>query len=359
MATQKISPWLTTPTLAHKQWRESLLISDRVYAVHTQALYISLFGRFCEWMAGQQLNLQKVQVLDIARFLETLSGRGGGVAANRTQRTYVAELERVFSHLVAIELRQDNPASKILEMLRITTPLRPRSIKLAAADTRSRYLTVLRSKPASRLTQAEVQNRAMNLLMLDAGLTRKELQKLVLKNVEEIDSGTITAPGHRMLLSRSITLTAEAKKWLKKWLEIRQDLKLISQAQYNSIRASGIPITKGASVARSGRARVFVSFTGKSGRPLGMRASGVVLDYLPDITVYLSAQEAMLAGQDLSPAERRLVRDKGPQALRNLCCATLVSKGIPTDQVGEFLGLRRPDQVWAMQKQLQVSFAAV
>ena len=355
MATITPCSWTTAPAEAHRAWRAGLLISERVYADQSQRLYISLFGRFCQWIAGEQLKLVNVSPQDIARFLDTLRGRDGGVAANRTQRTYVAELERVFAHLVTLGLCEANPASKILGMLRITTPLRPRNIKLALPDTRNRYLESLSGLSPSQMTPAEVQDCAMNFLMMDAGLTLKELQKLVLKHVEQVDSDMITAPGHRFLRVRTIKLSANAKEWLLRWLAIRQDFKLISQAQYDALRVAGSPITQGACRARSGRSRVFVSFTGKSGRPLGMRSSGVVLDRLHSHIIYLSAQNVMLAGQDLSPQDRRLVRNKGPQALRNLCSATLVSKGLSTDEVADFLGLTQPDQVWAMQRQMKAT----
>ena len=355
MTTSSAQAWLKTPTIAHRAWREGLLVSERAYAEHTQKLYISLFGRFCQWMAGEGLDLVRIKSLDIACFLDTLRGRDGGVAANRTQRTYVAELERVFGHLMALGMRENNPASKTLEMLRITTPLRPRSIHLALPDTRARYLASLRGRQAARMTPVEVQNCAMNLLMMDAGLTLKELQKLVLKHVAQVDASTITAPGHRLLSARLIPLTPEAKKWLKRWLALRTDLKLVSQAQYVAMREAGTPIAKGAVAARSGRSRVFVSFTGKLGRPLGMRSSGVVLDHLFSKGIYLSAQEAMLTGLNLTKEERCQIRNKGPQALRNMYCASLVARELPVGEIVDLMGLMRPDQVWAMQRELQAN----
>lgn len=351
------SPWVKSPSVAHGVWRSALLVSERAYAEQSQRLYISLFGRFCKWLAAEKINLLNMKPLDISRFLDTLRGRGASVAANRTQRTYVAEIERVCCHLVALGLRQDNPASKTLEMLRITTPLRPRSINLGLPNTRQRYLDSLDELSTTRITRmtpVEVQRCAMNLLMIDTGITLKELQKLVLKNVEQVEDGIVTAPGHRMLLPRDMPLTEESQKWLKRWLELRANLKLLSQAQYEEMRATGLPIEKFAAKARSKRSRVFVSFTGKSGRPLGMRSSGVVLDHLFSYSIYLGAQDAILAGMDISLSERRLIRNKGPQALRNQFCANLVARELPVSEIAGLMGLRRPDQVWAMQRQLQI-----
>lgn len=353
MATQ--SPWLTDPAKAHQEWRAGLALADRAYAEHSQRLYNSLFGRFCAWLAGQQCNLKTLNLVDLARFLDTLKGRDGGVAANRTQRTYVAEIDRVLAHLQNEGLRRDNPARKFLETLRITTPLRPRTIRVPKVDTRERYLESLKQKKASGMTPEAVQTVAMNFLMLDCGFTLKELQKLLLTHVERIGENEIKASGHRTLLARQIPLTPTARKWLQHWLAVRKGLNVVSRAQYTALQAAarvGMSLNKDASV-RNARAKVFVSFAGKAGKPKGLRGTGLAIDYLPDSTIYLGAQEVLMAGRRLSAVERKAVRNKGPQALRNLCCATMVAEGLPAAEIAAFLGLWRSDQVWAMARAIK------
>lgn len=346
--------WIQNPASAHRQWRDGLVLAERAYAEQTQRVYNSLFGRFCAWLATQQCDLITMDQVDLARFLDTLKGRSGA-ASNRTQRTYVAEIDRVFSHLQSLGLRSDNPARHLLGMLRITTPLQPRSIKIPNTSTRANYLASLGKLDFARMEPEEVQSIAMNMLMLDCGLTLKEVQKLTLKHIAGLDRGELTAPGHRMLQPRTLKISDEALQWIRRWMEIRQDLNVITQVQYKALQSAsklGMTLTPAPGV-RKARGNVFVSFTGKSGRPLGLRGSGLVLDRLPDSTVFLSAQKVILAGKSLSDVERKAMTQKGPQALRNLCCATLVGRGMPTSDVAAFLGLQRNEQVWAMERALK------
>lgn len=345
-----IDTWLSKPAEAHRTWRSGLVLADRSYAEQSQRLYISLFGRFCTWLAGQQCDLRTIDSVDLARFLDTLRGRNGLEAANRTQRTYVAEIDRVLAHLQGAGLRPDNPARKLLDQLRITTPLRPRSIHLPAEETRAKYLALIARYDVRRMPPEEIQACAMNLLMLDCGLTLKELQKMLLKHLERVEQGEIVAPGHRLLEQRTLTITPECKLWVKRWLTVREGLKVVSNAQYKALRSAAstglqLSVVEG---ARNPRGKAFVAFTGKSGRPQGMRSTGIVLDRIPDSTIYLSAQQVMFAGQRLTAKDRKEKRHKGPQALRTLCCARLVARGLPTDDIAAFMGLRKNDQVWAM-----------
>lgn len=349
------NPWLTQPAEAHREWRAGLALADRAYAEHSQRLYNSLFGKFCAWLATAKLNLKKMTAHDLTVFLGTLEGRAGGPASNRTQRTYIAEIDRVCVRLQILKLRKDNPARALLETLRITTPLQPRSITIPKNDTRARYLKSLgKLDPASMAPEA-LQSCAMNLLMLDCGFTLKELQKVTLKNVDRLETGEVVAPGHRLLLARTLVASPEAQLWLGRWLAVRKALKVVTPAQYKA-KQSAVKSTepKKAVGGRGARSNAFVTFTGKSGRPNGLRGSGLVVDHLPESTIYLSAQDVMLAGRRLSKAERKDIRQKGPQALRNLCCATLVAEGLPAGEIAAFMGLRRVDQVWAMARALKL-----
>lgn len=359
--------WLTHPAQAHREWRQSLELANRTYAAQSQRLYISLFGRFSAWLATQPCNLQNLSQTDLAKFVETLRGRGGRVAANRTQRTYVAEIERVLAHLKGMGVREDNPAQSLLETLRITTPLRPRSIHIPNDDTRALYLQSLSKLSPEQMVPEAIQTVAMNLLMLDCGFTLKELQKIVLKHLHKLTEGEITAPGHRLLLTRPVPLTTEAKVWLQRWLTVRQTLYVVTPAQYKSqqsaVTGQGIKSKAKAKeklqalAGQNARSKVFVSFAGKTGKPVGLRAMGLAIDHVPESTIYLGAQAVLQAGRDLSKAECLTMRHKGPQALRNRCCATKLAQGMPTGEIVAFMGLHRADQVWAMSRAMKTSLA--
>lgn len=354
------SSWLSNPVQAHQDWRAGLAIADRSYAEQSQRLYLSLFGKFCVWLAGQKCNLKTIEMSDLGRFLDTLKGRDGKEAANRTKRTYIAEIDRVFVHLQNEEIRQENPARSFLEILRLTTPLRPRSINLPAGDTRARYLHTLQEKSSSEMHLEDVQCAAMNLLMLDGGLTLKEVQKMSLLHLEDLKGGHVIAPGHRLLEQRRIQLTPEVQQWLGRWISIRKTLKTVTPVQYRELSknsqvavSSSRRLSPGVDTLAGPGHRVFVSFTGKSNAQHALRSTGLVIDRIPESTIYLSAQE-VLVGSELSKQERLAVRNKGPQTLRTLCCAELVTAGRPAGEIAAFLGLRRIDQVWAMARALKI-----
>lgn len=353
------SSWLSNPAHTHQEWRAGLAIAERSYAQQSQRLYTSLFGKFCVWLAGQTCNLQTLTIADLGRFLDTLKGRDGQEAANRTKRTYIAEIDRVFAHLQNQEFRQDNPARSFLEILRLTTPLRPRSINLPAGDPRAKYLIALKEQASLQLHPEDIQCAAMNLLMLDCGLTLKELQKMSFLHIAEVPLGYVIAPGHRLLEQRRIQLTPEVQHWLQRWLDVRKTLKTVSPAKYRELSKKtllGSSLARGLvpTVEKSAGPghRVFVSFTGKSNAPQALRSTRLVIDRIPDSTIYLSAQHVLVGGE-LSKQERLTVRNKGPQALRSLCCASMVSAGRPAGEIAAFLGLRRVDQVWAMARVLK------
>ena len=354
--------WVRNPITTHRKWRQDLTIAGRSYADHSQRLYNSLFDRFCAWLSTQSCNLQDLTQDDLSRFIQTLKGRNERVAANRTQRTYVAEIDRVLAHMKSIGMRQNNPARAILETLRITTPLRPRSISLPMENTRELYIKSLLAQDPLKMGPEAIQTAAMNFLMLDCGLTLKELQKMVLKNLDRLPEGEVVAPGHRLLLARPIAVTAEAQNWLGRWLDIRSRLHVVTPAQYSLIQAS-ITVQSGklkpkkhsaaVLLERSARSKVFVSLAGKTGKANGLRGTGLAVDHLPESTIYKGAQDVLQAGRHLNEAEGLAMRNKGPQALRNRCCATKLAQGLPTNEIVAFLGLRRADQVWAMTRAMQ------
>lgn len=359
-----ISEWLTLPAQAHAQWRKGLVLAEREYAQQSQRLYMSLFGRFCAWLSTKPYNLQTLDQEDLMRFLQTLQGRGGQPAANRTQRTYIAEIDRVLAHLKGMGVRADNPARDLLETLRITTPLRPRSITILREDTRALYVQSLHGLEPITMAPEAIQTAAMNFLMLDCGLTLKELQKMVLRHLAEVAQGQVFAPGHRLLLPRSLPLTPEAQHWLQAWLAVRTQLHVVTPGQYKimqgqvMVRAGQLKAKKPGRAdllaQRSGRGKVFVSFTGQSGKAHGLRGTGLVVDHLPESTIYLGAQAVLQAGRQMSRAERQAMRHKGPQALRNRYCATKVAQGLPTGEIVAFMGLHRADQVWAMSRAMKL-----
>lgn len=337
--------WIETPTLAHQQWRDGLALNERGYAKQSQRLYASLFGRFCAWMSLHKRHILNVNSSDIAAFLESLQGRDGQTAADRTKRTYVAEINRVLEHLQAQNLRRDNPIASMMDQLRVHAPLKPRAIHLPGIDVRQRYIKELAQR-REYLEPDAVQRAAMNFLMLDCGLTLKELQRLSAKHLQQLNEGLLIAPGHRILAERSLKMSSESLLWLKEWLSTRDRLKIINKGDYAQRQTPGAKQT-----SHKARDVVFVTLAGRSDQAHALRSTGLAIDRIAETSIYTSAQD-VLVGMDHDKTEASTERNKGPQTLRNLCCANMLGQGVPAGQIAQFLGLSRADQVWAMTRHL-------
>lgn len=349
---QDLALWISDPCLAHQQWRAGLKVANRAYATQSDRLYRSLFGRFCNWMRREQKSLVSIRAADLKEFLASLEGRDGK-AAGRTLRTYLAEIDRVLAHVVGLGLRSENPATVVLTELRDAIPLQPRSIHLPRPDCRAQYLQRIYQNGLA-LDPEAIQSCAINMLMMDCGFTLKEIQKLSMRHVSRVADGLVDAAGHRLLKERTIRMSPEAKEWLQRWLKIRATLQVISRSQYEAMKRANLGLPPLDERPRQPRSTVFVGFTGKSDHPQALRGSGLVIDRLPDSTIYQSAQAVMLGGLAPDSPEAREMSNKGPQALRNLCCAALLARNQKRPaEIAAMLGLRRVDQVWAMVRVLK------
>lgn len=357
--------WLLQPKLAHQQWRNSLLVAERAYSLQSQRLYQSLFGRFVDYLVLERCNIQNVTGIQIAAFLDTLNTRKNGktesqlagTASNRTKRTYLAEIERVLAFLVSIEFRTDNPAIELINTLRITTPLSSRNIELLPLARQNEYFTFIDQVQAlinidqSKISIIEVQSICMNLLMLEHGLTLKEIQKLRLSNVQNVISGFFYTPGHRVLEDRTLNLTKRSQFWLLKWLEIRSALTVFHTETYRLYKKqNGLKeLPEETLLTQNARPCVFVAFSGKGEN----RENSVITDKIPESSIFLSAQQVLLAhfpGQkSLNPNFKR----KGPQILRNTFCANLIILDISLPEMMRLCGLKTPNQIWAMQRHIK------
>lgn len=350
-----MSAWFSDPIEAHRQWRDGLVVADRAYATQSQRLYRSLFGVFARWMSGQGLTLQTITNVDLARFLETLSGRNGRPPSPRTQRTYAAEIDRVMAHIQAVGLRLDNPARSLVDTMKLTTRLKPRSIYFPPKSTREAYLASLAGFDPQALTPEAVRAHAMNLLMLECGLTLKEVQKLTLNHIATSSEAVITAPGHRTLKARTVPMSPITASWLAHWLAVRASLHVISPSDYKARAFStGVKLDKPKAIAAT-QARVFVTLAGKSDHTGGLRQHRLAINRIRDEVIYTSASLVFTGGKEVDHEELATLRERGPQTLRNMCCARLVAEREPTENISHILGLNGNDQVWAMQRAMGVT----
>lgn len=369
--------WRADPVSAHESWRKTLRIADRPYADHSNALYCSLFARFCSWLKANDLDLVTVSEVDIGRFVDGLRGRNNRPANSRTQRSYVAEIDRVMGMLQSIGFRADNPAREVNAMMHVTTPMKPRAILSVSVNLRDRYEAHISGIDPGQVPVNEVRDHAMAMLMLDGGLTLKEVQKLTLADVdrpEVAEDGAVTwtvrAPGHRSLQSRSVPLSEQGIRWMSAWVECRASLRVVSMEQYQEIAGAlhglyadrrskaiseglgGRDEGKDAPMTHRHLSRAFVTLAGKSNRAMGMRGAGLAINRVRDEDIQAAAARVFdiadpLIGTVAVQGRRGL---RSPQTLRNLFGAELLSRGVSDAEVAQRMGLMGLDQIWALKR---------
>lgn len=354
---ENLDIWVKTPASAHASWRASLTLATRAapegapYAQQSQRLYISLFSVFCRWLCAESVNVLTLAHEDLMRFQGTLKGRDDFPASDRTLRTYIAEIDRVMTYLVGMGARKDNPATTLLSQLKLEKPLRPRSICFPPPGRAEAYVDWLGQQEPSSMHPEDIQSAAMNLLMLENGLTLKEIQKMVLAQLDGLQEGRVRAPGHRSVQQRTLPLTSHAQSWITAWLAARNRLKLVSKEQR---AAWALPSPERAVLAKPAKTnKLFVAFPARAEGITSLNVQGIVVDRVPEYTIYLNAQQVVFGAEQLSKNERQAQKNKGPQTLRSLCCARLLQQGLPSVEVASYMGLTRTDQVWAMSRAIK------
>lgn len=357
--------WINNPKQAHQDWRSSLVVSSgRPYAEHSTALYVSLFGRFCTWMIARHLTLRSIKGLDLALFIDSLTGRNDRAANNRTQRSYIAEIDRVMAMLQTIGFRDDNPARELLAQMQITTPMKPRAIMFMRPEIQKQYESAIQKLDPSSLDADQVRAHAIACLILAMGMTVKEIQKLVLTDVTTSTDASgsvcllVRAPGHRLLQARSDTLPTQASRWLMAWLHMRKALRIITPLRYRQIgvighaRVKALDDTSAAPIADH-LARVFVTLAGKGNwHTSGLRGHGIAINRLREEVVHDAARLVFSLG-DQRPLQNK--QDYcSPQTLRNAFGARLLNEGLSDEEVSRKMGLVTLDQIWALKRSAMV-----
>ncbi|MEB0114344.1 site-specific integrase [Variovorax sp. RTB1] len=308
--------------------------SEREYAPHSLRLYLSLWRVFCAYIAGKRLRLDQVRSMHIHAFLDQLSGRKPGQPASvRTRRTYLAEIDRVYRHLVLdVRILAANPATPVLEHAR-----RHHVIRNEPAIARPGFLAAY-ERAAALLYREELarspgswepsRNLAMRLVASQCGLTLKELCKLIPANVTPRADGNVEihAPGHRLILTRRLLGTARLADALALWKEQRDTL---------TIERS----------AAGGRGPVRLFLTAPEGRPrLGgehTTAGGTTR------RVGRTPIAENVAERVIGECVKRTAADtgvpayfNGPRFVRTAFAAQLLYEGVPDADIGNRLGLR-------------------
>lgn len=333
--------WLSNPVQAHLLWREQQVLFERdrhdeeharPYAAQSTAQYRSMFARFCAFLREEGTTLQALNADQVDRFITGLRGRPGvdgreRAASIRTQRMYLSEIHRVMGRLMELGLRENAATERSLHLARMKKPLVSRSVSMPAADQvallRAHIQKLLAGGEEADFAQPrELMAAAMATLILSAGMTIKELQKVRLASL--LPGSTFTAarpedarvvlraPGHRMLKMREVQLTGWDALCVLRWWRLHtwrrqaaqnDGLKMAGRGKLDSGKAFSLDF---------GRTAAGNTFIHRAIRALGEAAS------LPEASA---------------------------QRLRNAFMAGLIAQDVPESQIAERAGLCGNDQV--------------
>lgn len=350
-------PWLQNPLHAHKEWRSTLSwkraedessADAPLYTAHSNNLYHSLWGKFCRWLAGQSLRLDQVKQAHIEAFLGSLRGRRDAPASVRTMRTYLAEINRVFTHLHAIGVLRSNPAAAVLEQKRSkhetrfeTDPPLPFGPAFLAAYEKMAMTMYAEEHALLRHGWTPARNLALRLIVAECGLKLSEVCKLIPRNVSIRDDGTVVirSPGHRQVVARTVVGKRPLANALRRWIEKRSALRIV-----RSRRA----IADGARVSN----RLFLGRADVA--PVGDLIGGGGLE------AARSPIAPHLAERVVTSCVKRTLEElgnqaafHGPQFVRNAFAARLILAGLDDGDVSDQLGMKTTFTARTIREKLQ------
>ena len=231
-------PWSENPLQAHKEWRATLSwkrIEDEsnadapLYTEHSNKLYQSFWGSSAAGSPASRFGSTR-SGRPTSRPSWILRGRKKAPASVRTMRTYLAEINRVFTHLQASASCAPIPAAVVLERKRarprpasqpIPHCLRPNLPGRLREDGRADVRRGARSSFADGWTPAR--NLALRLVVAECGLKLSEVCKLIPRNITVRHDGTVVirSPGHRQVAGAHAGREAPLANALKRWIEKR------------------------------------------------------------------------------------------------------------------------------------------
>ncbi|OUM01189.1 site-specific integrase [Variovorax sp. JS1663] len=354
-STARSLPWLQNPLQAHKEWRSTLSWShagdesngEALYTEHSNKLYQSFWGKFCRWLAAKSLKLDQVQQAHIEDFLASLRGRKSAPASVRTMRTYLAEINRVFTHLEASGVLRTNPAAVVLEGKRRkaesrieTDPPLPAGPTFLAAYEKMAARMFVEERAQLRQGWTPARNLALRLLVAECGLKLSEVCKLIPRNISFLEDGTVVirSPGHRQVAARTVVGKRQLAAALARWIDMRSELRVVRsrRAIAEGSRASNRLFLGQIDIAAAGD--VVAGGLGAARSPIAPDLAERVVTSCVERTLEELGHQAAF---------------HGPQFVRNAYAARLIHRGMNDADVSNQLGMKTTFTARAIREKLQ------
>jgi len=289
MRTMDTSLWHTNPSAAYADWqlREASGADRRPFSARSIVQHRAMFEHFRRHLLERGTTLASFGPEHIAALWHTPAGAHHGVA---TRMRYLKLLDRLCRHLVAIGVRQSNPAAPLVGEANWPED-EPTPIYLPeAAD--GRLQAWVQPTPGDDLAQRR--RRAIVALLLGTGITVAEMRAAVTGDLHPAASPPyLRVPAHGARDTRTVHLEPFCVPILAAWLERRPTLPIAGNLIF-SLQTNGQAMT--------------------------VKTLGVIV-------------RAALEAIDFSAA------DMSPRILRNTFCRRLLLAGQNRQAVSECMGL--------------------
>jgi site-specific recombinase XerD len=287
-------------------------------------IYTLMFGKFVRWMAERGKTLVAISDADILEFLNARHADENGVVAHlkSTIRVrYVRMLERVFEHL---EMSPNPAQSSAFQMLK-TSGGSGRDLDMVVMDD-AQLEAFMSALPVANATAAgwkRRRDRAMQAMMLGAGLTVAEAMHLKMRDIgEQGDDGSVAVTvrpesAHSTTREHQTLLRPFAAKEVLGWIEERRELGIPGQLLFPASLAGAKPLDK-ATVYRQVRKtfeRAGLEMPRSGGRTLRNTFAVRELEHGPveQVSEWLGLERTRSTEYYLNAARRRKRRPAQPR----------------------------------------------
>lgn len=217
----------------------------------TIQVYTLMFGKFHRWMRDHGKTLYTVSDDDILQFLDSRQADDTGDAEqlkSTIRVKYVRMLERVFQHLEV----SPNPAQSTAFQIYKTKGASGKDLEMVVMDD-AQQQAFMRALPVANATPAgwkRRRDRAMQALMLGAGLTVAEAMHAKMRDIGALDStGSLPVTvrpesAHSTTREHKTLLRPFALAEVMQWVEERKKLDIPGQLLFPASLSTGKPLDK-------------------------------------------------------------------------------------------------------------------
>lgn len=218
--------WIASPEQAMEDFlKAQTMPNGKTYTPATLAVYGAMWKSFLDYLVDHRVELSAASAAEVEGFLNS------GLGTPRTRKRYLSLINQAFSEMVRVSARNENPAEGLLRQFREGP--RPLPVALDASEENQ----VRASLPAPT-TWKNARDRALLLLILDAGLRVGEISALTLQSLH-LDERPAFVEVLGLSDARLASIASRSLPDLRQWLELRAMLAIQGDLVFPATRKGG------------------------------------------------------------------------------------------------------------------------